>query len=131
MIRALLIWILLLAACTAPLPKSSQEPYPAVKAAWESLQAYAAPQDSRILAVTLIVTDLSSQGLWGFTQDQGDGTWIIVLHSGMCPPLMVDVLIHEWAHLLAGYAGPCDEDSHGPIFGVCWAAAYRAYHQGN
>lgn len=131
MIRALLAALLLAACAAAPVPKQEAMPYPEVQAALESLQTRAAPQSPYIQSVTVVIQDLSAQKLWGYTDDLGGGHWLIALHAGMCPPLMVDVLIHEWAHLLAGYAGTCDEDSHGPIFGVCWATAYRAYHQGN
>lgn len=129
MIRAFLL-ALLLAACASPAPKQEAMPYPEVQSALESLQTNAAPQSPYVRSVTVVIMDLSAQGLWGYTADNGDGHWLIALHAGMCPPLMVDVLIHEWAHLLAGYAGTCNEDQHGPIFGVCWAEAYRAY-QGN
>lgn len=88
----------------------------------------AQPQNPAVRVVMLGFGDLTAFGLWGFTQDMGDGVWAIVLHNGMGPRRMVDVLLHEWGHLLAGYSGTCLEDDHGALFGVCWATAYRAYH---
>lgn len=88
---------------------------------------------ARPLGVTLIVAEIPpEENALGLAWDAGDDQWMIVVEARMCELSQALVLVHEWAHVLAGDAGTCAEGTdHGPLFGVCWAAAWRAYTGGD
>jgi hypothetical protein len=56
----------------------------------------------------------------------GGEFWVIRIDSRLDYQLQRMVLTHEWAHVLQGDGGCGLEGSHGPSFGVAWAAAWRA-----
>lgn len=85
------------------------------------------PADAPVL-VRLDV-GLLEMGLWGFTQYQPEGFYLIVLDARLPGAIMSNTLIHEWAHAIAYDAN--HEDSHGPTWGVAYAAAYLVLQEWN
>lgn len=129
--RILAVLALALASC-ASVPEYEAQPTP--EPLLEVMQRLAedAPP-ARALGVTLVVAPIPpEENALGQAWDEGDDNWIILIEANMCLTSQALVLVHEWAHVLAGDAGTCAEGTdHGPLFGVCWAAAWRAYTGGD
>lgn len=70
----------------------------------------------------------------GHPRDQADceftgKNFVIRLRKNQSHVLLVDSLIHEWAHALTWFGA--DEDFHGPEWGLAYARIYRAFLQWN
>jgi len=124
--KLLPILSLALAAC-ASAPRYDSQPVPVELTGVMQTLALGAPP-ARSLGVTLVVAEIpDDQHALGLTYDEGDEQWLIVVEARMCPTMQAWVLVHEWAHVLQGDSGTCWETDHGPLFGVLWAEAWRAY----
>lgn len=128
--RLLLFATLLLSACSMAPPAKDRVPVSEdLREVFEQLCEHAPP--ARPVTVRLEVCDIPEVDMsLGETFDLGLGLWLIRIDKDLCIDLQRIVLTHEWAHVLAGHAGTCDEGDHGPIFGICWAAAWRAVSGG-
>jgi hypothetical protein len=124
------ITLALVAACAAPEYVAQPTPEPLTEV-MQRLAEGAPP--ARALTVSLTVAEIPpEENALGLAWDEGDDNWQIVIEARMCELSQALVLVHEWAHVLAGDAGTCSEGTdHGPLFGVCWAAAWRAYTGGD
>lgn len=126
--RPLLLAILLLCACSAPGPRV-QVDFVTEPTSLEQvmLELMAGAPPARPLGVTLHVWDIPDERKQlGYAQHIGGDNWVIGIDSELCFQLQRMVLTHEWAHVLLGDGGCGLEGSHGPTFGVAWAAAWRA-----
>lgn len=123
--------VLALAGC-ASAPEYEAQPTPEPLTEVMQRLAENAPP-SRPLGVMLIVAEIPpEENALGLAWDTGGDNWMIVIEAEACETVQALILVHEWAHVLAGDAGTCDEGTdHGPLFGVCWAAAWRAYTGGD
>lgn len=118
--------LLVLGSCCSVPEYEAQTTPEALSEVMQGLVEGAPP--ARALGVTLVVAPIPpEENALGLTWSDGNDNWLIVVEANACPTLQAHVLVHEWAHVLAGDAGTCDETDHGPLFGVCWAAAWRAY----
>lgn len=75
-------------------------------------------------APVVISVGTIDQPAWGLTSWEVDH-WVIQLDPSGGPEQLRETLIHEWAHALVGAGGGPNEDDHGPLWGVMYAACYR------
>lgn len=124
--KLLPILFLALSSCASTYVREAT-PVPSDLAATLQLLAERDPP-ARTLIVELRVQVIpDSEHALALTHQESVGHWIITVDSRLPELLKEHVLIHEWAHVLQGYAGSCHETDHGPLFGVLWAEAWRAY----
>lgn len=130
--KRLLIALALVASGCLSAPEYEAKPTPEALTQVMQRLAEGAPP-ARPLSVTLIVAEIPpEEAALGLAWDTGDDHWNIVIEANICELSQALILVHEWAHVLAGDAGTCAEGTdHGPLFGVCWAAAWRAYTGGD
>lgn len=126
--RALLATPLLaLLACTAPSGARVQFQFHAAPSSLDQvmMELLEGAPPARPLGVTLVVTQEEDCRL-GYARHLGGDQWLIQIDADLDFQLQRMVLTHEWAHVLVGDGGCGLEGSHGPTFGVAWAAAWRA-----
>ena len=63
--------------------------------------------------------------LMGYTTENAAGLEIVVSED-LDSLLQVEVLVHEWAHMLLWGISEPEHRGHGPLWGVSYANAYRA-----
>lgn len=55
----------------------------------------------------------------------------ILVHPGKGETLAMEILAHEWAHLLAYQAGVGDREPHGAAWGRFYSVTYRVVFEGS
>ncbi len=75
--------------------------------------------------VSVLLLDMGAS--WGNTTWDGE-KFIIRMHRDAEYAVLIDVLIHEWAHTLVWDAAT--EGDHGPLWGTAYARCYRSLGDG-
>lgn len=74
------------------------------------------------LMPVVVQMDPVEHGWYGLTTCR-DGVWYIYLRASNPPEFQQEVLVHEWAHCLAG-----SQAGHGDEWGRAYARAFRAWY---
>jgi hypothetical protein len=85
-------------------------------------------EDCPLNAPVAVAVKVIDAPVWGQTWwDGAAGVYRIEIEARQSMSGILDTLVHEWAHAMVWDAPMAHEEgAHGPLWGVAYAAAYRA-----